>query len=244
MRVLGEGVGGFRHRAPRCRIRRSKRPPTGCARASSAMHALGGIAAGRASADWRSSVAAIGLTGQLPTLVCLGEARTGGAGNHLEGRARRCVGRRASTARAARITRAPACRSTAATSLPCGSFISRDRIGRGAHVLSAKDYLLYALTGLRMTEPSTAAGYGVYDLQERAFAEDLCEFWHLPAATVAAAAAREFLRRPVERSRRGAPRLARGHPGEHAARRTRSARPMRWPASTSAWSRSASARAR
>ena len=33
---------------------------------------------------------------------------------------------------------------------------------------------------LRITEPSTAAGYGVYDLQTRAFAPDLCRFWNVP----------------------------------------------------------------
>ena len=33
-----------------------------------------------------------------------------------------------------------------------------------AAVLSAKDYLCYALTGQRVTDPSTAAGYGSYDL--------------------------------------------------------------------------------
>jgi xylulokinase len=37
-----------------------------------------------------------------------------------------------------------------------------------------------ALTGVRATEPSTAAGYGVYDLSERAFSRELCEFWRLP----------------------------------------------------------------
>jgi xylulokinase len=47
-------------------------------------------------------------------------------------------------------------------------------------VLSAKDYLLYALTGRLLTEPSTAAGFGIYDLHEGAFSEELMQFWNLP----------------------------------------------------------------
>ena len=58
----------------------------------------------------------------------------------------------------------------------CGSRRTDPRI------LSAKDYLLSELTGARITEPSTAAGYGVYDLKERCFSKDLCAFWNFPFA--------------------------------------------------------------
>jgi xylulokinase len=55
-----------------------------------------------------------------------------------------------------------------------------DRLGEIQSVLSAKDYLLFALTGLELTEPSTAAGYGIFDLQAQAFSESLGDFWNLP----------------------------------------------------------------
>ncbi len=57
-----------------------------------------------------------------------------------------------------------------------------ERLAELNGVLSAKDYLLYALTGRRMTEPSTAAGYGTYDLLARQFSDELCEFWQMPRA--------------------------------------------------------------
>jgi xylulokinase len=62
---------------------------------------------------------------------------------------------------------------------PMFRFHFDDRQAEVRSVLSAKDYLLFALTGRRLTEPSTAAGFGVYDLHERRFAKDLCEFWDL-----------------------------------------------------------------
>jgi xylulokinase len=49
-------------------------------------------------------------------------------------------------------------------------------------VLSAKDYLVWRLTGQRVTDPSTAAGYATYDLDRGAFATDLCERWGLSSA--------------------------------------------------------------
>jgi xylulokinase len=55
-----------------------------------------------------------------------------------------------------------------------------DRLSEIKSILSAKDYLLFVLTGQRVTEPSTAAGFGVYDLIEGQFSKNLCEFWNLP----------------------------------------------------------------
>jgi xylulokinase len=59
-----------------------------------------------------------------------------------------------------------------------------DRHAEIRSVMSAKDYLLFVLTGERVTEPSTAAGYGVYDLSARRFSKELCDFWNLPAAVL------------------------------------------------------------
>ena len=44
-------------------------------------------------------------------------------------------------------------------------------------ILSAKDFLFHALTGLTATDPSTASGYGLYNLHLKAWDPELCEFW-------------------------------------------------------------------
>lgn len=44
-------------------------------------------------------------------------------------------------------------------------------------LLSAKDWLYWALTGQLVTDPSTAAGYGVFDLNTGDWADDLCALW-------------------------------------------------------------------
>ena len=44
-------------------------------------------------------------------------------------------------------------------------------------LLSAKDYLFYVLTGEAVTDPSTASGFGNYDLVARAFSAELGELW-------------------------------------------------------------------
>jgi sugar (pentulose or hexulose) kinase len=48
-------------------------------------------------------------------------------------------------------------------------------IPRPYRILSAKDYILYWLTGEFATDPSTASGFGVYSLTDRAFDIPLCE---------------------------------------------------------------------
>jgi xylulokinase len=46
-------------------------------------------------------------------------------------------------------------------------------------ILSAKDYLYLALTGLARTDPSTAAGFGAFDLSTGDWASDLLALWDL-----------------------------------------------------------------
>jgi xylulokinase len=131
-------------------------------------------------AHWPSRVAAIGLTGQLPTLVCLGEhGPLGPAITWKDGRADAWAASRLEGMRAQHYAR---------TGMPIdGRYLApmfqfhyAGRESEVRTVLSAKDYLLHALTGLAMTEPSTAAGYGVYELDGQRFAADLCNFWNLP----------------------------------------------------------------
>jgi sugar (pentulose or hexulose) kinase len=131
--------------------------------------------------QWRGQVGAIGLAGQLPTLVCM-DARDaiGPAITWKDARADAW----ASTAIDARKRRALYER----TGMPIdGRYLGpmlryhwpahRDNL-KG--VLSAKDYLCHALTGVSVTDPSTAAGFGAYDLASQAFAADLCAHWDLP----------------------------------------------------------------
>jgi len=131
--------------------------------------------------NWRERVAAIGLTGQLPTLVCLGETTPiAPAITWNDGRADEWVASRLDARqRAAMYSR---------TGMPIdGRYLAPmlryhfgDRMHEVRTLLSAKDYLLWTLTDQRFTEPSTAAGYGLYDLRTGAFSEELANFWQVP----------------------------------------------------------------
>jgi xylulokinase len=144
---------------------------------SAAMRLLD-AAMGAQERDWVSRIGAIGLTGQLPTLVALGaEGVLGHAITWKDGRADEWAGRRVTRGDHYARTGMPIDGRYLA---PMWGFHFAERAREVRAILSAKDYLLYALTGESATEPSTAAGYGVYDLTAGRFAADLCEFWHLP----------------------------------------------------------------
>jgi sugar (pentulose or hexulose) kinase len=150
---------------------------------STAMRSLGEALQSR-DRDWARRIAAIGLTGQLPTLVCLGEsAPVARAITWKDGRADAWASARVARGEHYGRTGMPIDGRYLA---PMWQFHFEHRAEGVRHVLSAKDYLLYVLTGEILTEPSTAAGYGVYDLQSRSFARDLCDFWHLPTGLLPA----------------------------------------------------------
>jgi len=130
---------------------------------------------------WRDQVRAIGLAGQLPTLVCMDErGPVGPAITWKDGRADAW----AATNIDARRRRALYER----TGMPIdGRYLGPMlRYHWPAHrdglrcVFSAKDFLCFVLTGVHVTDPSTAAGFGAYDLASRAFSADLCAQWDLP----------------------------------------------------------------
>ena len=151
--------------------------------ASRAMHALAGDMKDGLGTQWTQQVAAIGLTGQLPTLVCLDDVKPLGAAiTWKDGRADTWASARVDTARRALMYARTGMPIDGRYLAPMLEYHFADRIGAVRTILSAKDYLLYELTGQRLTEPSTAAGYGIYDFQERRFSEDLADFWHLPRA--------------------------------------------------------------
>jgi xylulokinase len=181
-RILGEGSMGFGtdcaqpHQA-------EQQAADWLRAAAGAMRALACGLNSRLGADWADRVAAIGLTGQLPTLVCLGEDKpVGTAITWKDGRADAWA--------ASRVDRARKTFMYARTGMPIdGRYLApmlqyhfAQRLGEVRTILSAKDYLLFELTGRRLTEPSTAAGYGIYDLQERRFSRELAEFWQVPRA--------------------------------------------------------------
>jgi len=180
--VIGEAAAGFSTYA--ALSQQAEQQTADWLRAvAGAMRALSDDLAGKLGTDWAEQVAAIGLTGQLPTLVCLDEAKPVGAAiTWKDGRADAWAASRLDPARRTQMY--------ARTGMPLdGRYLApmfQYHFGRGIAavrtILSAKDYLLFELTGLRLTEPSTAAGYGIYDLQERRFSEDLADFWQLPPA--------------------------------------------------------------
>lgn len=140
-----------------------------------------------AGCAWRDRVEAIGLTGQLPTLVCLG-------GQGPVGRAITWKDARADEPTRALLDAAARRALYEQTGMPVdgrylGPMFRLHWLGRSQEIeaiLSAKDYLAFALTGARVTDPSTAAGYGAFDLEKQEFAPELCDLWGMPRAALPA----------------------------------------------------------
>ena len=178
--VLGEGSMDFGTDTTRPH-QAEQQPADWLQAASGAMRALAQVLNPLFGADWAERVTAIGLTGQLPTLVCLGEGKPLAAAiTWKDGRADAWA--------SSRVDRARKTFMYARTGMPIdGRYLApmlqyhfADHMAEARTILSAKDYLLFELTGLRLTEPSTAAGYGIYDLHDRRFSNELAEFWHVP----------------------------------------------------------------
>jgi len=177
--VIGEGAAGFPTTS--ALPHQAEQTPSDWLHAvSSAMHTLGEAMARTRGSDWLERVAAIGLTGQLPTLVCLsGHGPVAPAITWKDGRADAWAATRVDAERRAHMYARTGMPIDGRYLAPMLQFHFADHIDELKSILSAKDYLLFALTGLQVTEPSTAAGYGVYDLREQCFSKDLCEFWSL-----------------------------------------------------------------
>jgi sugar (pentulose or hexulose) kinase len=129
---------------------------------------------------WPASLASIGLTGQLPTLVCLGD-------NGPLGRAIAWTDARADEWAIGRLDRDRRRQFYRATGMPIdGRYLApmfrfhwQERRSAVRRILSAKDFLCFALTGRAVTDPSTAAGYGVYAIADKRWDPALCAFWDL-----------------------------------------------------------------
>ncbi|HTN95436.1 MAG TPA: FGGY family carbohydrate kinase [Nordella sp.] len=158
----------------------------------------------QAVAGRSDKITTIGLTGQLPTLVCL-------AGDEVQGRAITWMDARADDWAAGRLDEALRQRTYQLTGMPIdGRYLAPMLMHHRAlypqidTILSAKDYLCFALTKARVTDPSTAAGYGVYDFTRGQWDDGLCRQWDLamsllpaiaPAASVAVPLSRDAARR-------------------------------------------------
>lgn len=139
------------------------------------------VSLGTALSGWRSRIGAIGLTGQLPTLVCVGDQGP-------IGRAITWKDARADEATGALLDATKRRELYERTGMPVdGRYLGpmfrhhwtahRQKVNA---ILSAKDFLAYALTGNRVTDPSTAAGYGAYDFAVGGFSDELCRLWEMP----------------------------------------------------------------
>lgn len=180
--VMGEGAAGFDTHST-LPNQAEQQTDDWLRAASGAMRALGIALKDRFGTAWTEQVAAIGLTGQLPTLVCVGDVEPlGKAITWKDARADAWASSRVDTARRTVMYARTGMPIDGRYLAPMLQYHFGQSIAPVRTILSAKDYLLFELTGLRLTEPTTAAGYGIYDLWERRFSEDLADFWNLPRA--------------------------------------------------------------
>lgn len=157
--------------------------------------AIGRLAAETDPASWQ----VIGLSGMLPTLVSLGAdgAPIGPAITWQDGRAEADGHRITTRVNPASLYEMTGQRFDGRYLLAMHARRVRLGLAPAALVAGAKDYLLLALTGELLTDPSTASGYGAYDLHTKS--------WY-PAMLSAASV--EFLP-PVVASRDSRPLTAR-----------------------------------
>lgn len=125
----------------------------------------------------KARVAGIALTGQMPTLVVLSRQKPAAlAITWQDSRADGWVSERVDNDLRLHIYRRT------------GVLIDGRYLGpmfqyhhgpkqKARKLLSAKDFLFHALTGLTATDPSTASGYGLYNLHLKAWDPELCKFW-------------------------------------------------------------------
>ena len=133
-----------------------------------------------------SRIGAISVAGQMPTLVCLDEdgGCIGAAITWQDSRA---------DAMAREMLHGEAhAKVYAKTGMPVdGRYLAPqylyhfDQRRDEVHcILSAKDYITFVLTGRTITDPSTAAGYGVYALESESWDAELCRIWSLPLSVL------------------------------------------------------------
>ncbi len=126
-------------------------------------------------------VEAIGLTGQMPTLVVLtGGKVLGRAITWQDSRADRWASERLNSELRHEVYRRTGVVIDGRYLAPMYGFHRKEK-RRDDVILSAKDFLLHALTGVAATDASTASGYALYNLQSGAWDGKLCRLWSISA---------------------------------------------------------------
>lgn len=136
-------------------------------------------------------IVAVGLTGQMPTLVVVDAQGTPvrPAITWADNRADRWAGQRMTPAWREEAYRRTGMPLDGRYLAPMAAFHLGGCPDRaGLRLFSAKDYLFFALTGGAYTDPSTAAGYGVYHLARRAWDPELAAFWGIALSCLPALA--------------------------------------------------------
>ena len=128
---------------------------------------------------WAKRIAGIGLAAQLPTLVVLGDKEPlGPAIAWSDSRADAWSSRLLNEERRELFYRKTGMPIDGRYLAPMFRFHWHDRRLPVRAILSAKDYLCHSLTGRAVTDPSTAAGYGVRTLHGD-WDVALCKVWEL-----------------------------------------------------------------
>ena len=131
---------------------------------------------------WAARIEGLGLAGQLPTLVMLGaDGPLGLAITWSDARADAWFAGTLDEERRAHLYGCTGMPVDGRYLAPMFGFHGLAIRASVRAILSAKDYLCQVLTGRAVTDPSTAAGYGVYGL-EGGWDPELCEIWNLDPA--------------------------------------------------------------
>ena len=128
-------------------------------------------------------IEAVALTGQMPTLVAMGGQKSSGykpisrAITWQDSRADEWTNQRVDDRLRRELYLKTGVLIDGRYLAPMFQFHHRSNSTRVKLILSAKDFLFHALTGCAMTDPSTASGYGSYNLRRKAWDPELCKLW-------------------------------------------------------------------
>ncbi len=133
----------------------------------------------------KARVEAVALTGQIPTLVVLGRHKPiANAITWQDSRADRWVRTRVDHHLRRDIYLKTGILIDGRYLAPMFQFHHGAKRRGASLILSAKDFLFHALTGLAVTDPSTASGYGLYNLRTNEWDPELSKFWDVPAGNL------------------------------------------------------------